>query len=56
METAFAKYDIHKALATVQPEQPPRQSAVAIALQRLADTNTAQLSNVDALILKMEKQ
>ena len=55
METAFAKYDIHKALATVQPEQPPRQSAVTIALQKLADTNTAQLSNVDALILAAAK-
>ena len=54
METAFAKYDIHKALATVQPE-PPRQSAVTVALQRLADTNTAQLSNVDALILTAAK-
>lgn len=54
METAFAKYDIHKALATVQPE-PPRQSAVTIALQKLADTNTAQLNGVDALILTAAK-
>ena len=55
METAFAKYDIHKALATVQPEQPSRQSAVTIALQRLADINTTQLSNVDTLILSAAK-
>lgn len=54
METAFANINI-KALATVQPEQPSRQSAVTIALQRLADTNTAQLSNVDALILTAAK-
>ena len=54
METAFANINI-KTLATVQPEQPPRQSAVTIALQRLADTNTAQLSNVDALILTAAK-
>lgn len=55
METAFAKYDIHKALATVQPERPPRQSVVTTALQKLAETNTAQLSNVDALILAAAK-
>ena len=54
METAFANINI-KTLATVQPEQPPRQSAVTIALQKLADTNTAQLSNVDALILAAAK-
>lgn len=54
METAFANINI-KTLTTVQPEQPPRQSAVTIALQRLADTNTAQLSNVDALILAAAK-
>ena len=54
METAFANINI-KTLAMVQPEQPPRQSAVTIALQKLADTNTAQLSNVDALILAAVK-
>ena len=54
METAFANINI-KTLTTVQPEQPPRQSAVTIALQKLADTNTAQLSNVDALILAAAK-
>ena len=54
METAFANIDV-KALTTLQPEQPPRQSAVTIALQKLADTNTAQLSNVDALILTAAK-
>lgn len=54
METAFANINI-KTLATVQPEQSPRQSAVTIALQKLADTNTAQLSNVDALILTAAK-
>lgn len=54
METAFANINI-KALVTMQPEQPPRQSAVTNALQRLADTNTAQLSNVDALILTAAK-
>ena len=54
METAFANINI-KALTTVQPEQPPRQSAVTVALQKLADTNTAQLSNVDALILTAAK-
>ena len=54
METAFANIDV-KALTTLQPEQPPRQSAVTIALQKLADTNTTQLSNVDALILAAAK-
>lgn len=54
METAFANINI-KTLATVQPEQPPRQSAVTIALQRLANANTAQLSNVDAMILAAAK-
>lgn len=54
METAFANININ-ALATVQPEQPPQQSAVTIALQRLADTNTAQLNGVDALILTAAK-
>lgn len=54
METAFANINI-KSLATVQPEQSPRQSAVTIALQKLADTNTAQLSNVDTLILAAAK-
>lgn len=55
METAFANINI-KTLTTVQPEQPPRQSAVTIALQKLANTNTAQLSNVDALILAAAKK
>lgn len=54
METAFANINI-KALATVQPEQPPRQSAVTIALQRLADINIAQLNSVDALIMTAAK-
>lgn len=55
METAFAKYDIHKALATVQTEQPPRQSVVTTALQKLADINTAKLNGVDGLILAAAK-
>ncbi len=54
MKTAFANINI-KTLASVQPGQPPRQSAVTIALQKLADTNTAQLSNVDTLILAAAK-
>ncbi len=54
METAFANININ-ALATVQPEQPPRQSVVTTALQKLADINTAQLSNVDALIMTAAK-
>lgn len=54
MKTAFANININT-LTTVQPEQPSRQSAVTIALQRLADTNTAPLSNVDALILTAAK-
>ena len=55
METAFSNYDIHKALAKVQPERPPRQSAVTTALQKLAETNTAQLSTVNSLILSAAK-
>jgi hypothetical protein len=51
METAFSNIDI-KALATMQPAPtPPRQSAVTVALQKLAETNTAQLMPVDAMIL-----
>lgn len=41
-----------KALATMQTAPtPPRQSAVTVALQKLAETNTAQLLPVDAMIL-----
>lgn len=54
METAFANIDV-KSLTTLQSEQPSRQSAVTIALQKFADINTAQLSNVDALIMTAAK-